>query len=1240
MPARFCRRSVLVAVFAAAASLAAAQPLLVVIDSPLDGQTYGTEITVRGVAGERNDANRIGTPVGAGTPVVWAVLGSGTSGETTTGGDGRFAFAVPTSSFSGNRELLVGVGGAPERYGTAVIEIRSQAYALRTRPPDLTIDTAWQVRAPVLSVSPEYPLFSTPEPPDVPFDSERDLALEEPRYAILPGRRNRLVPERVAEAERESRPEPPLWNRFPAPFDLSEVGLATLPAAIRPEILFPPPPTAPYLAIDAESLSDFYRDEVVIRGVVGDSGEIPITSLSIEELRYEVPGTDVRGEVFWDLFDGTFSIRLDTRSFSGQKKVLITALNSSGLERTEEVTLFDGSIKPEISFFSPGDGTPFGRAVRVTGRVVDPSPDRGQPRGIVSVRYEIYAEEVGTGSREVFGDVSLEPNGDFSIEFGTEGMFGDQVVHVIAGGVNGAESERRIVLIPGATDIPTFRSEPGDGEITLLWERVPGLKAYTVVMTGPAGQTEFHDVEPPFRVTDLVNGERYEFRLVGDGPGFAEPLTSDVVVNIPLSDRMLVPRVAGGYRRIDVEWTPVPGSADYDIFRSEAADGPFLRRARITGAEFTDRDVRFGADYYYRVAPAVKNALSSVAREGTSQLLPAEPLVSSALFPATGARATATLGDYVLFARDGGIDVIDVFDPVDPSVVAEIETVDVRAMTTFDTLLCVADGSAGIKVFDIQTPTAPELIGSVSADTVTDVAALGDLDADEFLLYTAGGREGIAVYRIDRYRAPERIEPGSEEVAVESLVFVGERLVGVGTAGLSVWSIDADGVPRLQSVDSALSAQSVAAMGTRLYLGSDDGVVAVEFDEAGETRTLVRVPLEGVREIAVRSVFDGRELIYVTASEGLAVFDMSDVSYPTPFGVFSASDASGVAVRDDVSGRPFAYLGNESGLTIVDVYVLGQSLTIGSARTPGNSVGVHALELPDGRRVAAVGDGVGGVRLYDVTDPDQGVSLIGRIPLERCRSATIAVHPERGPLVLAVDEFAGLLVYALEEVIATPPDAEPPLLAEVPGDGEIRSVFAGQPSVLEGRWVLAVADRRAGLVLMDATEIEDIFTVSSIELPRVDDVTLSGDTLFAADSRIGLVAVSVGADGTLTREAELPLRWARSVAVEGDTVAVVGEEGLSLATYESDAGRLSRLGLYRTEHAEDVVLRDTYAYLAEGIRGFRVIDVYNPARPLLVSGSDVPYAISVDELGEVAVIASGRGIEVVQILVPSWLTAR
>ena len=58
------------------------------------------------------------------------------------------------------------------------------------------------------------------------------------------------------------------------------------------------------------------------------------------------------------------------------------------------------------------------------------------------------------------------------------------------------------------------------------------------------------------------------------------------------------------------------------------------------------------------------------------------------------------------------------------------------------------------------------------------------------------------------------------------------------------------------------------------------------------------------------------------------------------------------------------------------------------------------------------------------------------------------------------------------------------------------------------------------------------------------------------------------------------------------------------------------LGVYSSPHVEDVVAAGPYAYLAEGYRGWTVLDVTRPVKPFVVSSCGDVYAVGLDVTGE------------------------
>jgi hypothetical protein len=267
-----------------------------------------------------------------------------------------------------------------------------------------------------------------------------------------------------------------------------------------------------------------------------------------------------------------------------------------------------------------------------------------------------------------------------------------------------------------------------------------------------------------------------------------------------------------------------------------------------------------------------------------------------------------------------GLNIVDVFDPAQPLLVATIETPgnanDIRVEGDH---AYVADGSAGLSVIDIANPAAPVLIATLDTEGIaTDLVVAGSV------VFVADGTAGVVAVDVGHPVYPVELgriaTPGNARGidAVDHLV-----VVAAGTEGLHV--IDATDPQAMQLVGSthlrttSSSAKDVVVRGRLAYVadGLGEGLRVVDFSEPS-TPVVVGSPngrfgLDGVA-LEDNLVF-APDYIFANA---VSIFDVG----LTPPAFMAVLDFSGApSFRDD----------NGSGVTVEDgvVYMPATACRVG-----------------------------------------------------------------------------------------------------------------------------------------------------------------------------------------------------------------------------------------------------------------------------------------------------------------------
>ena len=180
--------------------------------------------------------------------------------------------------------------------------------------------------------------------------------------------------------------------------------------------------------------------------------------------------------------------------------------------------------------------------------------------------------------------------------------------------VGGDESGRPLLTwaaANGANGYAVYRSESADGEF---------------VKVASVSTTKYAD-------TAAENGKTYYYYVIAVKNDAASGLRSDVVSTTAVYPQVTKLAVGGDESgRPLLTWATVNGANGYAVYRSESADGEFVKVASVSTTKYADTAAENGKTYYYYVI-AVKNdaayGLRSDVVSTTVELTVVEPVVGA-----------------------------------------------------------------------------------------------------------------------------------------------------------------------------------------------------------------------------------------------------------------------------------------------------------------------------------------------------------------------------------------------------------------------------------------------------------------------------------------------------------------------------------------------------------------------------------------------------------------------------------
>jgi fibronectin type 3 domain-containing protein len=210
-------------------------------------------------------------------------------------------------------------------------------------------------------------------------------------------------------------------------------------------------------------------------------------------------------------------------------------------------------------------------------------------------------------------------------------------------GPNSTEISATPVAPPAA---PTgVTAAPGDGQIALSWNAVPGAASYKVRRStvNGSGHADFagNTITAPTRTnTGLTNGIAYYYVVVASNAG-GESLPSAQVGATPVARPAVAPAglaAEPGNAQVTLAWSAVSGATGYVVRRSTTSGGGYADFPGNTTAETTlvNTGLVNGTPYYYVVAATNAGGVGPLSTEApaspvTTLLPPPNPVRSAAL---------------------------------------------------------------------------------------------------------------------------------------------------------------------------------------------------------------------------------------------------------------------------------------------------------------------------------------------------------------------------------------------------------------------------------------------------------------------------------------------------------------------------------------------------------------------------------------------------------------------------------
>lgn len=983
-------------------------------------------------------------------------------------------------------------------------------------------------------------------------------------------------------------------------------------------------PLGPLIFIVSPENNAFYRSQVTVVGRLGNSRQDPDSANEVLLLAYSLSSDPSQsGEVEFDTKKGTFSLDFSTDSLNGRQSLEFTATHQNGQNSYFTLALQDGNVQPQLTILTPKEQSEYGAWVKVGGLLTETSGRTIDSETIKSLTYLVSSSQRFDAESEIKGELPLNPDGTFEFIFTGRDLIGPQTVTVTAEAWNGSRAKKAITLQRGESDIPSFSVLPGDQQATMVWDPIPLDVLYSIYHTSGRSSSaqaesqaesetelELGQYQPPVIVKGLNNGQLYTFRLKARIPATGNEYWSNYRKSIPLSPITLKPAVKGDYERIIISWNSIPGSSEYEVWRSIDEQDDYRNiSGLIPDTVFHDTEVQYGREYYYRIKPGLPGSLASSPGRAQTLAFPVQKLVAGAISSEVTSPVNVTVkGDYAFVAAGHqGLNIVDIADPSKPRLVAALATSNARAVDCRDNYVYLADGSRGVKIIDVSEPGKPVQVGARKTFDAQD------LKIKDNSLYVADGEKGLKVINISDPRYPVRVFTFETFNALGLTLSDNYLYLADGNQGLKVFDISDPLEPRLAASIAQFSARSVDISGDLACVAAADrGIIIIDISDPTNPVPISSYDTNNAMDVAVSNNY----AFVADGSRGIKVIDLTDPLQPIEFASLPGGEALSLAVSDN-----FAYVADSSGLRVVNILIQGSSKEVASCRTGG-----RAYDLELNGNYAYIAGHQQGLQIIDISDPlsVDDDSLIATS--ETLYASDLAV---RGSHAYVADGRGGLKIIDVSPARDGLNNTRPRLIASADSGNNTRGIAIQQDYVF-------LADETSGLQIFDISDPARPLRVASVATINPRDVAVTGSHAFTIGAD-GMKVIDIANLNEPRIAAAYESGPGSALELKGNTAYMVTSSGLLLLDV-SEPLKPVKSGFYASKYSEDVYIENNYAYLAEGYKGLTILDISDPANPVKVSSCSDVYAVGVAVRGRYAFVVDSFGLKVIDILIPPWLT--
>ena len=579
-------------------------------------------------------------------------------------------------------------------------------------------------------------------------------------------------------------------------------------------------------------------------------------------------------------------------------------------------------------------------------------------------------------------------------------------------------------------------------------------------------------------------------------------------------------------------------------------------------------------------------------------------------------KLSVSTGGFRYIVRDGNyaytvspFRVINVSDPLNPSVVSTLNTVYGYRLFKSGDYIYIADRTSGLYIVDVSNPSNPQEKGSID---------LGDNDFNDvyvsgnYAFVTTDLSENLIILDISDKNNPTFVSSLNIGDKLRCIALKGSYAYIGGRFGLYIVDVSDKNNPVLVKSIATGRINDIKIIDNYLYtsnfsiydISNPDSPVRTGYYFSGITAFSIKV---------------NGNYAFVGDYKGIEVIDISDKNNPKFVGsIVSSSVVYGIDIKDD-----YLLIANYTkNLKVASILSGIQSISKKDFDEPEIVKIVETHDYTEGLFIDGndlyVANGNNGLKIFDISDP-VNMTQIGNLYTSYANKVYVS-----GDYAYIADHTAGLQIIDVSD--KTNPQVKSSL--DTPGaaygifykDGYVyladyssQNMYVidvsnpSNPSItgtlptstyvydvyVVGNYAY-VADSRAGLLIADVSNPSNPSVVGSYDTDgSAYGITVDGNYAYVSDAYRGLKIVDISdkTNPTLVGSVDTP-DWSMSTLVYGDYAFVCdGSSGVQIVDI-SDKANPRIVEYIKNKHlAKEAVIKGDYLFIADGSGGILVVDM-------------------------------------------------